>query len=360
MPFSQSAVPVAGDSSRLRRGFELLLFSQELRALLRAGLTVVEAIEALAEQATGAGHQAVYAVLLKRLREGLPLSRALEALPDCFPPLFIASIRSNETSGGLVDALGRYIAYGSQLAALRKKVLSAALYPAILLGVGLLVMAFLLLYLVPRFSTIYQGEHADLPLLSRLLMQWGGLMHQYPAEILIGMAGLVAIAVYAFSRSETRFFLWTQLQRIPMIHEALRQFFLSRLYRTLAMLLHAGIPLAQALTMTKDLLPADMAQGLERTTQQVREGRPLSQTLHSQGLTTPIALRLLRVGERSGELASMMDHCAEFLDEALARWVDTISRVVEPLLMLIIGGFIGLIVILMYLPIFDLASGIGS
>lgn len=342
------------------RAFDLLLFARELRALLRAGLNVFEAVEALAEQAMGSTQHAVFATMLDRLREGHTLSRSLEFQPDIFPALFVAGIRANETSGGLLEALGRYIVYAEQLAELRKKIRSAALYPAILLAVGLAVMAFLMLFLVPRFSTIYEGGSASLPLLSRLLMRWGALMHAYPGPVLLSLLAAVAVLVVVFSRPATRALAWRELKRLTAVRNIVQHFFLARLYRTLGMLLNAGIPAVSALGMARSLLPPDMATQLDTAMAEVRQGRSLSSALETHGLTTPIAARLLRVGERSGELAAMMDHIAEFLDDSLARWVDTISRVAEPLLMLFIGGFIGLIVILMYLPIFELASGIGT
>lgn len=338
----------------------MLLFARELRALLRAGLNVFEVIEALAEQARSPQQQRIFNELLSRLREGHTLSRSMEMQPDTFPLLFVASIRANETSGGLLEALERYIVYAEQLAELRKKIRSAALYPAILFGIGMAVMAFLLLFLVPRFSTIYQDTNSNLPLLSRLLMQWGSLMHDHPGAVLMGLLVSVAGVAFLFSRQETRTFAWRKLKKLPTIDNIVQHFYLARLYRTLGMLLHAGIPAVSALGMTRSLLPLDMAVHLDAVISEVKQGRSLSSALEAHALTTPITTRLMRVGERSGDLANMMDHIAEFLDEHLARWVDTVSRVAEPLLMLFIGGFIGLIVILMYLPIFELASGVGA
>lgn len=350
----------ANSTGKARRRFDLLLFSRELRALLRAGLNVFEAMEALAEQATNGPHHEVFTAVMARLREGHTLSRALEFQPDLFPTLFVAGIRANETSGGLLEALERYIVYAEQLTELRKKIRSAALYPAILMLVGIAVMAFLMLFLVPRFSTIYQDSSSHLPLLSRLLMKWGVLMHAHPGMVTLGLVGSVVLLGVLFSRPEARELAWQQIRKIPAIHNIVHHFFLARLYRTLGMLLHAGIPAVPALTMTRSLLPANMANDMDAVITEVRQGRSLSSALEAHQLTTPIAARLLRVGERSGDLPNMTDHIAEFLDDSLARWVDTVSRVIEPLLMLFIGGFIGLIVILMYLPIFELASGVGS
>src|SRR5262245_14535955 len=155
-----------------RRAFPLLLFSQELRSLLEAGFPVVEALQTLAEkeQSTEAGR--VYEGVVARLFEGQSLSAALQHHPAAFPPLYVAAVRASERTGDLPEALGRFIAYQSQLEAVRKKVSSALIYPVLLMLVGALVTLFLMAYVVPKFSGIYQDAGRGVPWMSQILLNW--------------------------------------------------------------------------------------------------------------------------------------------------------------------------------------------
>ncbi|HWI15768.1 MAG TPA: type II secretion system F family protein [Burkholderiales bacterium] len=340
-----------------RNRFPLLLFSQELLALLQSGISLIEAIQTLAEKEQRAEVRHILGGLMERLREGQPLSGAMEQ-GGAFPPLYVALVRASERTGDLAEALARYIAYQSQVDVLRKKLSAAAIYPAVLIAVGVLVTLFLLGYVVPRFSEIYAGMGSDLPWLSRMLMHWGGFVAQHGA-----LAAAVACATLAFGahramQPQTWQAVGRQLWRIPAIGERVRIFQLARFYRTLGMLQRGGIAIVPALAMVAGLLPASLRPSLELATSLVREGKPLSEAMERAGLTTSVALRMLRVGERSGRMGEMMERIAAFYDEEMARWVEWFTRLFEPLLMTVIGVLIGGIVLLLYLPIFELAGNI--
>ncbi len=163
---------------------------------------------------------------------------------------------------------------------------------------------------------------------------------------------------YAATRSEVRGWSLRQLWRIPTLGERMRLYQLARFYRTVSMLLRGGIPVVTALEMVGGLLQPAMRVQLVSATGHIRNGRSISEALNLEGLSTPVAQRLLMVGERSGEMGEMMERIAAFYDEEMARWVETFTRIFEPALMAVIGLIIGLIVILMYLPIFELAGNI--
>lgn len=341
-----------------RQEFPLLLFSQELLALLRSGISVLEAIEALGEKESRPGPRAVLDGLRAALREGKPLSAALEESSHAFPALFIAAIRASERTSGLEDALSRYGAYAAQLEQLRGRIASAALYPVLLLVVGGLVILFLMGYVVPRFSHIYEDFGGNLPWVSRLLMEWGGFVERaWPlllAAILAAIAFLASEQGRAILRRRVEALIW----RVPALGERLRVFQVARMYRTLGMLLHGGIPAPQAMKMVSGLLSPRLAAALERARTRVSEGIPLSAAFDQEGLTTPVALRLLRVGERAGNMGDMVERAAAFHDDEMTRWADRATRLVGPALMLFMGLVIGVIVVFMYLPIFQLAESI--
>ncbi|MDP8566901.1 type II secretion system F family protein [Methylophilus aquaticus] len=338
--------------------FNVSLFSQELLALLESGLSLIEAIEGLAEKEQHDHAQAVLSQLRASLYEGLPLSQALAQQPEVFTPLYIALIRASERTGDMVQALHRHVSYQAQVDTIRKKIISASIYPLLLIAVGGLVVLFLLGYVVPRFSTIYESGGQNLPWASRLLLQWGQLLHGHGDLVLLATVSLLTLGAFIGSRPLFRAWLMRKIWRIPSLGEALRIYQLARFYRTLGMLLQGGIPLLTALGMVQSLLPQEMQLALQRVIGEVREGKALSGTMDSHGLTTSIASRMLRVGERSGRLDEMLVRIGVFYDEDTARRVEWLSKLLEPALMVLIGLIVGLVVVLMYMPIFELAGAI--
>lgn len=336
----------------------IVQFSEELVALLDAGLSLVEAIEALSEKEAQPAMKRSLEHLRSRLFEGATLSVALAELPVNFPPLFVATVRASERSGAIREALVRYSAYQRQIDVLRKKLVSASIYPIVLCAAGLLVTLFLLGYVVPRFSSIYEDMGGNLPLASRLLMLWGSMISAHGWAIVVAtLAGLCGVA-YAFTRDGVRAGLVRQVTRIPSVGRQLHTYQLARLYRTVGMLLRGGVPAVTALQMSEGILGAPLRPAFRMATAGIREGRSVAQAMEHFGLTTPVAVRMLRVGERSGNMGEMMERIASFYDDELARAVDVLTRLIEPLLMSVIGLVIGAIVVLMYFPIFELAGSL--
>lgn len=344
--------------ARGRARFPLLLFNQELLALLRAGIPLAEAVAALAEKENRPGARGILQAMLNCLREGRPLSSALEEAPGAFPELYVAMIRAAERTSDLDQAVARFIAYQQQVESLRSKLVSAAIYPALLLGVGGLVVMFLLGYVVPRFSHIYEDVQGDLPWLSMVLLEWGKFVEAHVWGMTLLFAAGVAGAVMVARNPAVWAAIGRRLWFTPVIGERMRVFQLARFYRTLGMLLSGGIPVVTALGMVAGLLSPILRASLDAAIDRIREGRGFAGTLAERGLTTPVALRMLEVGERAGNLGEMLTRSAEFHEEDTAREVEWLTRLFGPLLMLFIGCAIGGIVVLMYLPIFQLAESI--
>jgi general secretion pathway protein F len=341
-----------------KAGFPLVLFSQELLALLDAGLALVESLETLAEKEQRPEIKAIMTQMLACLYEGHPLSYALAHSAANFPPLYVASVRASEKTGALPEALTRYIAYQSQMDGVRQQVISASIYPVLLGVVGGLVAMFLMLYVVPRFSHIYAGIGGDLPFMSRLLMHWGNFIGEHGGAFLGGAVVVLGTLGYAGTRPVFRQWLNSRLWQLPSIGERMHLYQLARFYRSLGMLLRGGMPVLKALQMVSGLLQHALRGQLALAAESIREGQTISYSMERYGLTTPVALRMLRVGERSGRMGEMMERIASFYEEETARWVERFTRLFEPLLMTFIGLLIGGIVVLMYFPIFELAGSI--
>lgn len=339
-------------------GFSLVLFSQELLALLNAGLSVVEALEGLLEKEGNENLQSVLQRLLDGLREGKRFSAALAEQPQIFHPLYTGIVRAAEGTSDLPRALARYIDYQQRIDSVRSKIISAAIYPAILMLVGGGVSIFLIAYVVPHFSEVYRGTGRELPWMSQMLLGWGQFAGRHSWSLLAAVFGGM-LALVLLARSVMRTHGIAQLiARIPGIGERIHIHELSRLYLTLGMLVEGGIPIVSAMRMVEGMVSAAIRDSLSATRAQVEAGVPLSSAFELNHLGTPISLRLLRVGERTGEMGTMLSQSAAFYDGEISRWIDRFVRSFEPLLMAAIGVVVGVIVVSLYMPIFDLAGSL--
>ena len=344
----------------LTRGkrFPTMLFSMELLSLLEAGLNLVEAMQTLGEKDANGERREVLRGMIAAIHRGEPFSKAVAGFPQHFSPLYVATIKAAERTGNVAEALGRYIAYQEELERVRKKIVSASIYPAVLLGVGVLVIGFLMLYVVPRFAKVYEDMSGTLPFFSRLLLGFGNFVGSHAAALALSALALVLIAGWAFSRTAFRAWINTRLWRVPAVGSRMKVYQLARLYRMTGMLLKAGIPAVRALDMVSDLLAAHLRPSLMEAKKRIEQGQPMSAAFGAAGLATPVAGRMMSVGERSGDMGHMLTQIARFHDDEVARAIDWFTRAFEPLLMAVLGTAVGLIVVLMYMPIFELAGSI--
>lgn len=350
-PLAEAGTP------RTRRPFLLDLFCQELRAMLAAGITLREALETLAAKESQGGGD-VIAPLLARVQQGQPLSAAMAEQPAVFPVLLAQSMRAAERTSDYTGALDRFVRYRRLADEMRARLVGAALYPLILLGVSGAVLLFLLGYVVPRFAQVYADMGDRLPLASRWLMQAGLALAAQPvaagallltalaALVVAGRQGLLGRALLGLAAA------------VPRVRETLLAVQRARLYRTLALLLEGGLPVVPALALARGVLASELAPRIDQVRESVRRGQPFAASLAEAGLTDVVAERFLSVGERTGRLAEMMDRAAEFHEEHIGRSVDRLGRLIGPLMMLAMGVLIGLVVVLMYMPIFQLAEAL--
>jgi general secretion pathway protein F len=270
----------------------------------------------------------------------------------------VATIKASERTGNVREALGRYISYQEELERVRKKIVSASIYPVILMAVGLLVIGFLMFYVVPRFAGVYEDMAGNLPFFSKLLLAFGKFVAAHAAALAAAGCATVVAAAWGLSHPQTRSALNSWLWRIPALGERMKVYQLARFYRTAGMLLKAGIPAVKALDMVRELLAAHLRPHLTSAKNMIERGQPMSAALGAAGLATPVAARMLSVGERSGDMGDMFMQIARFHDDEVARYIDWFTRAFEPLLMAVLGVSVGAIVVLMYMPIFELAGSI--
>jgi general secretion pathway protein F len=356
-----ASAPPSAASTPVRRGkldFPSRLFCQELAVLLDAGIPLFEALVTLREKEASPGVARVLSSLIEDLAQGQTLAQAMRRRPEAFSTLLVASVEASQRTGHTPEALRQHGAYLAWVGGMRDKLVSALIYPAILVTASFVVITFLTVFVVPRFADIYEGMGGELPWLSGMLLRIGQVVGLHPWWVLGGLAAWVMAAVAASRSPVVRKAVAAQLWQMPVVGERLRLVELATLYRTLGLLLQAGVAVVSALEASSELVGPALKLSLKDATQRVQEGARLSESLSAHGLTTPVSLRMVRVGEHTGELGPMLERAATFYDEELARFADWIGRVVSPVLMLIMGVLIGGIVVLMYLPIFQVAEQI--
>ncbi len=346
----QPAWPRSPTGGRLN----LRLFSQELALLLQSGIPVLEALDTLREKDPNAGGRSALDAVSAALREGHSVSEALSRAPQSFNPLFVAVVAASERSGQLVRALQDHAAYLAWSQALRGKLVAASIYPLMLLGAGGAVVLFLLLYVLPRFASVFDALGDDVPDASMVLIGFGVWAAAHPVLTGATLLAVPACALLAWHSPPLRNAASAWLWRAPAIGPRWRVVVLARLYRGLALLLGAGVPVPAALKLLHGAVALPLRPALVAATAAVVSGQRLSVALQDHGLVTPVAQRMVRVGEGSGELAVMLERAATFHDEEISRLSELMVRAVNPALMLVMGVVIGGIVVLMYLPIFSL------
>ncbi|MGQ0710963.1 MAG: type II secretion system F family protein [Rhodoferax sp.] len=348
-----------GIAQRLRpmQRIDTVAFAQDMATLLGAGVSIKEAVAALLRHETVAATRTALDDVNLALSQGRSLSAALKDT-QAFPELLVATIAASEQTGDLVTALARYTQHQQGLRTVRDRVVGACVYPLLLLVVGLLVVALLLGVVVPRFAVLIESTGKELPLLSRLLLGWGQMVDAHPwipALMLCTMVAAFAGAWWQLAQPDTR---KQWLARLPGISQVVREFQHLQMYRTTAILTARGVAIHKALVYSLEFLDVQDQARLTLALEHMRQGATVSDALSRCGLSDVVATSMIHVAQRTGAMPEVLDRIADFYERSLQRKMDLVSRLIEPLLMIIFGSLIGGIVVLMYLPIFDLASSI--
>lgn len=335
-------------------------FAHDLSLMMRSGLGLLESLRTLADRASLRGQSQV-GDLVAALQRGESLSQAMQD-NGRFSTALLACIRASELTGDLADSLQRFAANAARLRVLRARLVSACMYPALLVGVASLVVLFLLVYVVPRFALVLEGATQELPLMSRGLIALGVAMHAVQGPLLALVAGALGLIgwqlVKRIRSGELERLVVDLAARLPWLHVFARSFGLVQLSRSTAMLMRSGVPALRALRMCSGLLARPDQPRLGIALAAASAGAPLGQSLFDSKIIDALDQRILRVAEQTGQLDTALDRLADLHDATLEQALERVGRVIEPLLMLTIGTVVGGIVVLMYLPIFQLAASI--
>jgi type IV pilus assembly protein PilC len=339
---------------------EFVVFNQELATLLKAGMPLVQSLDILRGRLSNPLFKGVLDEIHEKVRAGTALSDAFGEHPDLFPGVYTASLMAGEKSGSLEVVLRRYVAYVKMIAAVKRRTVSALIYPAVLLALSLAVIAIIVVRVVPEFSDFYVQFGHELPLVTRIIVAVSAVLRSQGLVILLAVAA-VAVAVNTWLRrpgQRERLDRW--MLALPAIGPTARKFATSQLARTLATLLGGGIPLVNAIEVaSRSIGNRSMAKSMETVGGRVREGESFAGALAAQGVFPDVAVKMAEVGEATGALQEMLNSLADFYDEEIDTDLGRFVTLVEPVLLVVMGIVIAGLLLALYMPLFQISSVVG-
>ncbi|MEK6744148.1 MAG: type II secretion system F family protein [Nitrospirota bacterium] len=335
---------------------DFLIFNQEFMTLVKAGLPILQALEILHKRMEKPGYRSALGGIIEAVKGGTALSDAMAAHPAFFPPLYTATVRAGEQSGALVDVLKRYIDYQKRTIALRRKVRSAVIYPVFLVIMLVAVLAVFFLYIIPNFTQMY-SDQARLPVLTTMLVSFTAFVVSYAPVIFIALvAGVVGLSFWHRTPAGQQVLDAITLG-IPLVRTLLTQYYMAQLTRTLATVLRGGIPLVQAMDTTAGVIGNRViARRLLESRELLTEGVSLADAMERTKLAPDMTVRMIEVGESSGDLPQMLEDVADFYEQEVENKLTDLTTMIEPVLMLTMGIVIAFIVVALYLPIFEMGA----
>ena len=334
---------------------DLLIFNQELAALLKAGLPLLQALHLLTERQREVHFRAILEQVRERVKSGVELSEAFAEFGDAFPPLYSSSLKAGERTGELEQVVRRFVRYLKLVLEARKRVYSALVYPVLLLCLSVGMIAAMTLFVIPRFSVFYQSmDLKELPALTRVTMGISQFLRQNLLLLVAGGgAGIFVLQRWAATGPGRVTFDHLRL-RLPFLGHVLHRFALSEYCRSLATLLSGGLPLVPALEISTRAVGNAWVRGrLEPAIPRVREGQALHTALDETGIVPELVIDMVEVGEATGSLDQMLGNVSEFFDDEVETRMQRLLSLIEPIMLIVIGGIVALLLASVYLPVFS-------
>jgi type IV pilus assembly protein PilC len=354
---------LTGSAGRRRRisGQEFLVFNQELATLLKAGMPLVQSLDILRQRITNATFKAVLDGVYEKVRAGTALSEAFAEHEGLFPSVYSASLMAGERSGGLDEVIRRYVAYEKVIGAVKRRTISALIYPAILVVLMVGLIGIIVVRVVPAFSSFYANFDRELPMSTRVIVGISDALLTNLWLIVLGIVAAVVVVLGWVRQPGQRQVVDSMLLRLPWAGETVRKFATSQLARTLATLLGGGLPLVNALEVAGGAMTnRHLAREVEEVTRRVREGQSFATALLARGVFPDVAVKMVEVGESTGALQEMLNSLADFYDEDIETEVSRFITLIEPIILVIMGVVIAAVVLALYMPLFELSSVIGG
>src|SRR5436305_3732151 len=334
---------------------EFMVFNQELAALLKAGLPLLQALDLMLERMANPHFKGVLVEIRDRVKSGEDLSEAFASYGDMFPSLYSSTLKAGERSGELELVIRRYIRYMKLVLDARRRVVSALVYPAVLVGLSIAMLIVMAIFVVPKFMVFFEHLDAQLPLITRIVLNVSSFANRNWPGLLVLVLGAV-FSLRSWNRTEGgRLTIDRFRLKLPSLGPVLRRFALAEFCRSLSTLLSGGIPLVPAFEIAVTSVGNRFVRSrMEPTIQMVREGKPFHQALETSDVFTDLAIDMVKVGEATGSLDDMLGSVADFLDEQIETRMQRILSLIEPLMLVFMGAMIAIILVSIYLPLFSL------
>ena len=353
------SLKISGPKAKRLNFREFLVFNQELATLLSAGMPLVQSLDIVRTRIENPLLKSVLDATYERVRSGTALSEAFAAHGTLIPGVYIASLTAGERSGSLEEVIRRYVAYSRLIDSVRRKTVSALIYPSILLGLSCVVVGIIVLRVVPEFSGFYQGMGAELPMATRFILAISDFLQQNLFLLGSALAATTLSVVVWLKQKGRRGTLDRYLLDIPGIGSIAQKFGTAQLARTLSTLLRGGIPLASALDVAANSMGNRyFSQQLEGVTREVLEGKSLSASMAEREIFPAVAIKMIEVGESTGALREMLTSTAEFFEEEIETSLSRFVTVVEPVLLVIMGLIIAILLLSLYMPLVQLGGAV--
>lgn len=333
-----------------------LLFNQELLALVRAGLPILQSFDIMLERQKDPRFREVLTEIRDNLKSGVSLSDAFATYGAAFPPIYSTSLRAGERSGDLEGVLRRFLKYQKMIVALRKKVVTAMIYPTVLVTLSIGMVIVMLTKVIPRFAEFYKGFDAQLPPFTKLLISFADLLNQHLTVLsLATLAAVILIRQWVNKQGKVT---WDKLKlRLPFVGPIMHLFSIMQFTQSLGTLLGGGTPMVPAIEIASQSVTNQMVSAkIAGIVQNVREGEPLWRSLESTGVVSDLAVEMIKVGESTGALTEMLAHVSEFYDEEIEARLARVVAAIEPLILVFMGLVIATLLYAFYLPLFRLST----
>jgi type IV pilus assembly protein PilC len=340
---------------------DLVLFSRQLATLINAGIPIVQCLNVLVDQVENRYFKGVITNVREDIEKGSSICTALEKYPNIFSPLYTSMVRSGESGGVLDEVLERLSVYLENLQELRRKVIGAMIYPAIIAFVAIAVVLFLLIIVVPQFQNVFESFGAKLPIPTQILIKVANwLKHWIWLILLIGFGIFIGVFLVIKNSEKARYKFDNMLLKLPLLGPIFRKVSVARFARTLGTLTRSGVPILESLEIVaKTTGNKVIEKAVLGARSSIREGERITDPLRESGVFPPLLLQMTAVGEETGALDSMLLRVADYYDREVDAAVAALASMIEPLLIVVLGVIVGTIVICMYLPIFTISQIIG-